>query len=111
MSLTQNLFKTISQAVPVVEETVYTTPSGRSTLVLTCQAVNTDAADQDITLKLVTGVDESPLIYEYVIPSKEVLVIFGGSNGKLVVEAGSSLSLVGSSNNVYFTLSVLEHRV
>lgn len=111
MALPKNYFKTVSIPVPGLPTTIYTTPAGRSTLVLTCQAVNTDSTKQSLTVTLIKDEVESPLVYEYEIPPKEVLIVFGGSNGKLVVEAGSSLSIVGSSNDIHFTLSILESRI
>jgi hypothetical protein len=110
MTLPKNSFKTISIPVPGLPTVVYTTPPNRSSLILTCQAVNTDSGMETLTVNLIKDGTESPLLFDYEIPSKEVLVIFGGSNGKLTIQEGDSLSIFGSSNDIQFTLSLMESR-
>ena len=108
MALPLTVFKTIPLAVPTALTSVYTAPTGYNAIVLTAQAVNTNAATQDFSMKLVRGATSHFIVYDYPIPSTEVLIASGGTAGKLVLQTGDSLSIEGSTSDIKFTLSVLE---
>jgi hypothetical protein len=108
MALPLSVFKTIPADVPLTGTTVYTSPIGYNTIVLTAQAVNTSGSAQLFSMTLVRGATTQPLVFEYEIPSNEVLIASGGSAGKLVLQTGDSLTIQGTSTDVKFTLSVLE---
>lgn len=107
MALPLTVFKTIPVDVPSALTSVYTAPTGYNAIVLTAQAVNTDPAAQNFSMKLVRGATSHFVVYMYPIPSSEVLIASGGTAGKLVLQTGDSLSIFGSTS-IKFTLSVLE---
>lgn len=109
MALSRTKFKTVSEAVPASDTTVYTAPSRYNALVLTCQVVNTDGANpHPVSLYLTKDSVQKPLLVDYDITEKEILNILGGSLGSLVLEPGDSLSVSGGSTLLNLTLSVLE---
>jgi hypothetical protein len=108
MALPLTVFKTIPIAVPTSATNVYTAPTGYNAIVLTAQAVNTDSNAQTFSMRLTRGATVQPIVFNYPIPSNEVLIASGGTAGKLVLQSGDILSIVGTSTNVKFTLSVLE---
>ena len=108
MALPLTVFKTIPVDVPVTPVDVYTAPTGYNAIVLTAQTVNTDASAQNFTLRLIRGATTHPIVFNYPIPSQEVLISSGGTAGKLVLQTGDKLSVVGTTTNLKFTLSVLE---
>jgi hypothetical protein len=107
MALPLTSFKTIILDVPSALTSVYTAPIGYTTIVLTAQAVNTDPDVQTFSMKFDRGATSHFVVYEYPIPSSEVLIASGGTAGKLVLQTGDSLSISGSTP-IKFTLSVLE---
>jgi hypothetical protein len=109
MALPLSVFKTVPIDVPLSPATVYTAPVGYTAIILTAQAVNTNTfGAQDFSMTLVRGALEHPVVFDYTIPSNEVLIASGGSAGKLVLQTGDSLSISGTSTDIKFTLSILE---
>lgn len=108
MSLPLNIFKTIPLETPVIEAEIYEAPVGYNAIVLLAQVTNTDTTTQNVSLSLERGSETTPIVYNYDIPSKEVLTISGGTAGKLVLETGDKLVLSGSSTGLKFILSLLE---
>ena len=108
MALPLTVFRTIPVDVPTGLTSVYTAPTGYNAIVLTAQAVNTDPDTQTFSMKFVRGITSHFVVYDYPIPSSEVLIASGGTAGKLVLQTGDSLSILGSTSNIKFTLSVLE---
>ena len=108
MALPLTVFKTIPVDVPTSAVNVYTAPTGYNAIVLTAQAVNTDPAAQNFSMRLVRNSTVHPIVFNYAIPSQEVLIASCGTAGKLVLQTGDTLSIVGTTTNIKFTLSVLE---
>jgi hypothetical protein len=108
MALPLTVFKTIPLDVPTVAADVYTAPTGYNAIILTAQAVNTDPAAQNFSMRLIRGSTTHPVVFDYRIPTQEVLIASGGTAGKLVLQSGDKLSIVGTTTNLKFTLSVLE---
>lgn len=109
MALPLSVFKTIPADVPLAPTVIYTAPTGYTAIVLTAQAVNTNTITEEFfSMSLLRGVTTHPVVFEYQIPSNEVLIASGGSAGKLVLQTGDSLLISGSSTDLKFTLSVLE---
>lgn len=108
MALPLNVFKTVPAAVTNTNTVIYTAPVGYTAILLLAQVTNTGVASQTINLFYRRGVTDTPVIYQYELPAKEVLTISGGSAGKLVVETGDQLVLSGSSTDLQFISSILE---
>lgn len=95
--------------VPGLSTEIYVTPPGYSALVLLAQTVNTDTAnEQEITILHKRNGVEIPIVYEYPVPPKEILYSCGNMLGSLALEPGDSIWIYGSSNDLAFTMSVLE---
>lgn len=108
MALPLTVFKTFPFNAPPSQTVVYTAPTGYNTIVLTAQAVNTNSATQSFSMTLIRGATQHPIVFQYDIPSSEVLIASGGTAGKLVLQTGDSLAITGSTTDIKFTLSVLE---
>jgi hypothetical protein len=108
MALPLTVFKTIPVNTPATDTVIYTAPTGYTAIILTAQAVNTETTEKNFSMNLRRGSTVHSVIFEYSIPSREVLIASGGTAGKLVLQTGDSLSVSGESSNVKFTLSVLE---
>jgi hypothetical protein len=111
MALPLTGFKTVPVSVTGVDTLVYTAPVGYVAIVLTAQAVNTGASNQFFSMNLAGSRSGSPftqsIVNNYNIPAHEVLIASGGTAGKLVLQTGDSLSVLGGTD-IKFTLSVLE---
>jgi len=98
-----------------IEETVYTVPAGVSTIVLGTQAANTTGSPGQmvsVTAKIRKPTMTAPLYQDFVlidafpVPPHEAADLV---NGKLILEAGSSLRVSASaSSSVDLTVSILE---
>lgn len=108
MALPLTVFKTIPVDAPAFDTTVYTAPVGYNAIVLTAQTVNTDTTEKEFSMNLRRGLLIHPVVNDYPIPPKEVLIGSGGTAGKLVLQSGDSLSISGEATTLKFTLSVLE---
>lgn len=107
MALPLTSFQTVAQDVPGTLTLVYTAPTGYNSIVLLAQAVNTDPADQTFSMYHRRGGTDTPVVYDYTIPTSEVLIA-SGSSGRLVLEQGDQLLIQGSSTNLQFVASLLE---
>lgn len=108
MALPLTSFRTVAQEVPASLTSVYTAPTGYNSIVLLAQAVNTDPIDQTFSMYHRRGPVDTPIVYEYAIPTSEVLIASGSSSGRLVLEQGDELLIQGSSTNLQFIASLLE---
>lgn len=113
MTMTPMSLKTVSELVTNVPETVYTTPLGYSSIVTACQAANIlGEFSIPFTMSLSRGMTTNNLIADYPVPPTEVLCLFGGSLGTLILEPGDSISVSGSilgeGSALNFTMSVIE---
>jgi hypothetical protein len=107
MALPLTSFQTIALEVPATRTLIYTSPTGYNSIVLLAQTTNTDAADQIFSMYHKRGAVETPVVFDYSIPTTEVLIA-SGSSGRLVLEQGDSLLIEGSSTNLQFIASILE---
>lgn len=108
MALPLNVFKTIPLSVPAIGTEVYEAPVGYNAIVLLAQVTNTDSSTRTVSLSLARNSISTSIVFDYEVPSKEVLTISGGNAGKLVLETGDKLILSGTSTNLKFILSLLE---
>jgi hypothetical protein len=110
MALALNVFRTITSIVSTEPVGIYTAPVGYTGVLLLAQAANVGSTSQDISVAHVrtrAGVAvTTELFNEFPIPANDSVNLLAG---KLVLEQGDSLKVVGSTNtNVKFIVSVLE---
>lgn len=106
MALPLNAFKTKAFELTTQVQTVYTTPTGITTIVLGAQASNISNAAKTITFTLRKNNVDYVMLNAFVIAPNDAAEI---TTGKLVVEEGSSLKAVVSANSsVNLVLSILE---
>jgi hypothetical protein len=103
-----NTFKTITKVVTSSETTVYTSPSGITTIVLLAQAANISSNVADITLIYYedSTSTSTELVKNFSIPNNDAAALL---TGKMVIETGNSLKCSASANDSFkLTLSILE---
>ena len=110
MALALNVFRTITSIVSTEPVGIYTAPVGYTGVLLLAQAANVGSSSQDISVSHVrtrAGVAvTTELFNEFPIPANDSVNLLAG---KLVLEQGDSLKVVGSTNtDVKFIVSVLE---
>lgn len=105
-ALPLNTFKTKALELTETEQTVYLTPLGLTTIVLGAQASNITENPVTITFTLRKNDEDFIMLKEFTIPPNDAAEV---TTGKLVIEQGSSVKAVVSSNNsVNLVLSILE---
>jgi hypothetical protein len=103
-----NTFKSLAIEVTTTPNIFYTAPVDTTTIVLLAQATNVGNSDAEITFYTRKNNVNTELVKNFVIPVKDAASLL---QGKLVIEPGSSVGVVGTANNVLkLTLSILETR-
>jgi hypothetical protein len=102
-----NTFKVYRAALGGSAGVVYTTPSATTTVVLMIQAANVDNTGVvPVTATWNDGTNDTHLVKGLEIPSKAAVNLI---SGKLVLEAGDTLSANSdATNKVEITVSLLE---
>jgi hypothetical protein len=105
MASSINTFKSYAVDVTTVANTFYTTPPATTTIVLLAQATNVGSNDGNITFSSsINGSTE--IVKDYTIPVGDAA---GLLSGKLVLEPGVTISVVGNANStIKLTVSILE---
>lgn len=105
-NLPLNTFKTITSVVPTQEIILYTAPVGISTVFLMAQVTNIGPSYQSVTFSHKRGNTTTEIVKDYSIPDNDTLTLLPG---KLVLESGDSISVIGSSStDLKFIASILE---
>jgi hypothetical protein len=104
-----NTFKNARAAIQTTTTVAYTCPAATVAIVIGCQIANVSAASEEVK---VWWTDDSAadaityLVEDVIIPAKAALAPIAG---KLVLEAGDTISATGQTNNdAEITVSVLE---
>jgi hypothetical protein len=106
MATALNSFKTITANVTTNLETIYTSPSGYTGIVLMAQISNVSENTSNVTFVLNDGVADYELLKQFDVPKTDAI---SGTVGKLVLETGSSVKISASANNeLKIVLSILE---
>jgi hypothetical protein len=101
-----NTFKVYRAALGASASVVYTVPASTTAIVLMAQAANVDTVAVPVTSTWNDGTNDTHLVKLLDIPAKAAVNLL---SGKLVLEAGDTLSANSSgSNKVELTVSVLE---
>lgn len=103
-----NTFKSLAVNVTTSSQIVYTAPVDTTTIVLLAQATNVGAQSAGITFFMRRGGVDTELVEDFVIPVADAASLL---NGKLVIEPGSSIGVLGTANGILkLTVSYLETR-
>jgi hypothetical protein len=101
-----NRFRTKAFELTTSSQTVYTTPSGLTTIVLGAQASNIGNTVATITFTLTKNNVDFVMLNQFEIPPNDAAEV---TTGKLVIEEGSSVKAVVSANDtINLVLSILE---
>lgn len=103
-----NVFKTVTADATTIDDTVYTAPSGVTSIILMAHAANVTVSTADVTFSHYNANTsiQTELVKDYSIPGNDAA---GLITGKLVVEPGNSVKIQASANSaIKLTLSVLE---
>lgn len=101
-----NVFQTITATVGTSTVGVYTAPIAYTGVVLLAQVTNIGANTETISFGYRRGGVDTPIVEGLPVPSNDTANLLAG---KLVVETGDTLTLVGSSAvNLKYLSSVLE---
>lgn len=101
-----NIFKNVTANLTTTGNTVYTTPTGYSGIVLMAQLSNITAGTVDASLFVDKSGNLTSLVTDFPIPSNDAA---GALSGKLVLEQGQSVFASASANSsIQLTMSILE---
>lgn len=101
-----NVFRTITHVVGVTTVGIYTAPVGYTGVVLLSQVTNTDSSTQTVSFSHHRNGTDTEIIKNLAIPSGDTANLL---SGKLVIETGDSLTVVGSTaSGLKFLSSILE---
>lgn len=105
-ALPLNVFRTRAFELTTSEQTIYTTPSGLTTIVLGAQASNISNDAATITFTLRKNNTDYVMLKEFTIPPNDAAEV---TTGKLVIEEGASVKAVVSANSsINLVMSILE---
>jgi len=101
-----NVFKTITHVVGVSTVGIYTAPVGYTGVVLLSQVTNTGASTQTVSFGHRRSGTDTEIVKDLAIPANDTANLLAG---KLVVETGDVLTMVGSTTTTLkYLSSVLE---
>lgn len=105
-ALPLNTFRTRAFELTTSEQTIYTTPTGLTTIVLGAQASNISNTAATITFTLVKNATDFIMLKEFAIPPNDAAEV---TTGKLVIEEGGSVkAVVSADSSINLVLSILE---
>jgi hypothetical protein len=101
-----NVFQTITSVVGASTVGIYTAPIGYTGVVLLAQVTNTSSETQTISFGYRRSGNDTDIVRNLAIPVSDTANLLPG---KLVVETGDSLVMIGStSTGLKFISSILE---
>ena len=105
MAVAVNVFRTITETVGVTTTEIYTAPVYTG-VVLLAQVTNKGTDTQTISFGYRRNTDDTEIVKDLAIPTSDTANLL---SGKLVVESGDKLTIVGSNaTNLKFISSILE---
>jgi hypothetical protein len=101
-----NVFKTITNVVGTSTVGIYTAPVGYTGVVLLAQATNIGSSTQTISFGHRRSGEDTEVVKNLAIPASDTASLV---SGKLVVETGDILTIVGSTDtDLKYLSSILE---
>tara|TARA_B100000900_G_scaffold260505_1_gene222056 strand:+ start:199 stop:540 length:342 start_codon:yes stop_codon:yes gene_type:complete len=101
-----NQFQTITHVVGLTTVGIYTAPVGYTGVVLLSQVTNTGTSTQTISFGFRRSGSDTEIVKDLAIPANDTANLLPG---KLVVETGDSLTIVGSTaTDLKYLSSILE---
>ena len=101
-----NVFRTITETVGTSTVGVYTAPIAYTGVVLLAQVTNTGSVTETISFGYSRSGVDTPIVDNLPVPSNDTVNLLAG---KLVVETGDTLTLVGSDSvTLKYLSSILE---
>lgn len=106
MAVAINIFKTVTANVTTSSTTVYTAPTGYTTVVLMAQVSNTGNTLLTVTSNHVRSGVATNIITAAPLPTADAINLI---SGKLILQTGDSISISASANSsAQMLLSILE---
>ena len=106
MAVAVNVFRTITETVGVTTTEIYAAPVGYTGVVLLAQVTNKGTDTQTISFGYRRNTGDTEIVKDLAIPTSDTANLL---SGKLVVESGDKLTIVGSNaTNLKFISSILE---
>jgi|TARA_R100000081_G_scaffold72719_1_gene39319 hypothetical protein len=101
-----NQFQTITHVVGLTTVGIYTAPVGYTGVVLLSQVTNTGTSTQTISFGFRRSGSDTEIVKDLAVPANDTANLLPG---KLVVETGDSLTIVGSTaTDLKYLSSILE---
>ena len=101
-----NQFKTITHIVGLTTVGIYTAPVGYTGVVLLSQVTNMNVSTQTISLSYSRNGTDTEIVKDLAVPPNDTANLLPG---KLVIETGDSLTIVGSTaTGLKYLSSILE---
>jgi len=101
-----NQFQTITHVVGLTTVGIYTAPVGYTGVVLLSQVTNTGSSTQTISFGFRRSGNDTEIVKDLAVPANDTANLLPG---KLVVETGDSLTIVGSTaTDLKYLSSILE---
>lgn len=106
MAQALNVFKTVTANVTTSSTTVYTAPTGYSTVVLLAQVSNTGVSTVTVSSNHIRSGVPTNIITNAILPTADAISLL---SGKLILQTGDSINVSASANGTaQLLLSILE---
>lgn len=106
MASVLNVFKTVTATLTTTSSTLYTSPTGYTSIVLMAHVSNVTSTTKTVTFSHVDGATTTELLKDFSIPGNDAV---SATTGKLILEEGHSISALASANSsLKVVLSILE---
>jgi len=106
MAAAVNVFRTFTETVGIATSVFYTAPSGYTGVVLLAQVTNKGSSTHTMSFGYRRSGNDTEIIKDLAVPTSDTANLL---SGKLVVESGDSLTIVGNNaTDLKFLSSILE---
>jgi hypothetical protein len=106
MASALNIFKTVTASLTTSSATLYTAPSGYTSIVLMAQVSNVTETKAKVTFAHFAGSTTTELLKNFSVPANDAV---SATTGKLVLETGASVKASSdTASALKITLSILE---
>jgi hypothetical protein len=106
MASALNVFKTVTAELTTSSATLYTAPTGYTSIVLMAQVSNVIGTKAKVTFSHFAGSTTTELLKDFSVPANDAV---SATTGKLVLETGASVKASSdTASALKVTLSILE---